>query len=123
MHRLFSLSLLFLMVITVSGLAVAAGGHDQFDVAEFLNNPAAYGSAIVEVKARVIAINPNAKTMELFDSNSKRTILVDLNQLTKQTRTTLMRSDVRQVVVTGRANLVGGRIVIAADQVLPITQE
>ena len=123
MHRLFSLSLLILFVLTFSGLAVAGGRHDQFDVAEFLNNPTAYGSAIVEVKARVIAINPNSREMELFDSNSKKTILVNLSQLAKSARTTLMRSDVRQVSVTGRANLVAGRIVISADQVLPLTQE
>ena len=107
----------------MSGLALAGGRNDQFDVAEFLNNPAAYGSAIVEVKARVIAINANTKSMELFESTSKKTIVVNLNQLTKSARTMLMRSDIRQVAVSGRANLVDGRIVIAADQVLPLTQE
>ena len=123
MQRLFSLSLLFLIVISVSGLALADGLNDKVNSADYLTNPSAFESQIVEVKARVIAIHANSKSMELFDSNSKKMVVVKLGQLSKAERNTLIRSDVRQVAVTGRANMIGGKLTIDAHSVQILTEQ
>lgn len=121
MNRSVSLSLLLFIFVSLAGVAVADGRHDKINIADFLNNPEAFASPMVEINARVIAINANSKSMELFDSKTRTMILVNLSQLAKSERNALIRTDVRQVSVTGRANMVDGRLLITADSVQIVT--
>ena len=121
MNRSVSLSLLLFIFLSFARVAVADGSHDKTNIADFLNNPDAFASPLVEINARVIAINANSKSMELFDSKTRTMILVNLSQLEKSDRYALIRTDVRQVSVTGRANMVNGRLLITADSVQIVT--
>ena len=99
------LTLSFLFIICFAGLTMAHG-TDAF-----------VPGRTVEVKARVVAINADGKSIELFDSASHTRISVQLAQLRKTERKALIRSDVREVVVRGRLSLVAGRLTIHAESV------
>jgi uncharacterized membrane protein affecting hemolysin expression len=77
----------------------------------------------VEVRAQVVAIGADSKSMVLFDSPNKKMIDVRLDHLTKNERKALIRSDVRRVLVTGRASLVDGRMVIDAQRIEALPKE
>ncbi|HEX7294842.1 MAG TPA: hypothetical protein VF251_03755, partial [Pyrinomonadaceae bacterium] len=96
--------------------------YDKIKLADFCNNPDALAGRFVEVSARVIAINAQSKSMELFDSATSTTIVVGLRQLTKSERKALMNNDVRRVEVSGRARMVGERLMIDAERIaiLPV---
>ena len=78
---------------------------------------------LVEVRAQVVAIGADSKSMVLFDSPNKKMIDVRLNHLTKNERNALIRGDVRRVLVTGRASLVDGRMVIDAQRIEALPKE
>ena len=78
---------------------------------------------IVEVSAQVVAISADSKSLVLFDSPSKKMIDVRLNHLKKNDRNALIRGDVRRVLVTGRASLVDGRMVIDAQRIEALPRE
>lgn len=77
----------------------------------------------VEIRAQVVAISADSKSMVLFDSPSKKMIDVRLNHLKKNERNALIRGDVRRVLVTGRASLVDGRMVIYAERIEALPKE
>ena len=105
-----------------AGIATADVRYAKINIADFCNNPEALDGRFVEVSARVIAINAQSKSMELFDSQSKTMIVVRLSQLPKSERSALMNNDVRRVGVSGRAKMVGERLVIDAEkiEILPV---
>ena len=105
MNSTFRLTLSFHIVICFAGLAVA---HD---------NPDAFAGRTVEVQARVIAINADGQSLELYDSPSGTRISVQLAKLPKAERKALIRSDVREVLVRGQASMVAGRLTIHAESV------
>lgn len=113
---------LVLIFTGLAGIAAADVRYDKINIADFCNNPAALVGRSVEVSGRVIAINAQSKSMELFDSQSKTVVVVRLSQLPKSERRALMNNDVRRVGVSGRARMVGQRLVIEAEkiEVLPI---
>jgi len=119
MNRTFSLSVLFIIVTASAGLAAAHGLDNRIDIAFLNSHPEALGR-VVEVSAKVIAINADAKSMELFDSQSRTTIQVNLMQLRKSERNALLRTNVRRVTVSGRAKMVAGRLVIDAQRIEPL---
>jgi len=121
MNRIFALSVLFLIVTGFAGLATAHDRDDRIDIAYLNTHPEALGQ-VVEVSAKVIAINADAKSMELFDSQSRTTIQVNMMQLKRSERNALVRSNVRRVTVSGRAKMVAGRLVIDAQRIeaLPV---
>ena len=98
------LTLSFLIVISFASLTMA---HDLD----------AFAGRTVEVKARVVAINADGQSIELFDSPSQTRISVQLAQLTKTERKALIRSDVREVLVRGRLAMIAGRLTIHAESV------
>ena len=122
MNRAFCLSVLFLTFIGFAGIAGAEVRYEKINLADFCNNPEVFDGRSVEVSARVIAINAEAKSMELFDSASTTMILVNLGQLRKSERNVLFNADVRRIEVSGRARTVDGRLVIDAEkiQILPL---
>lgn len=122
MKRAVSLLGLVLILTGFTRIAAADVRYDKINIADFCNNPAAFDGRSVEVSGRVIAINAQSKSMELFDSQSKTVVVVRLSQLPKSERVALINNDVRRVGVSGRARMVGARLVIDAEKidVLPI---
>lgn len=103
MNLTFRLTLSFLIVISFAGLTMA---HDELLVGR-----------TVEVQARVIAINADGQSLELYDSPSRTRISVQLAQLSKAERKALIRSDVRELMVRGQVSVVAGRMTIHAESV------
>jgi hypothetical protein len=115
MNSTFRLTLSFLIVICFAGLTMA---HDErLNVADFASNPDAFAGRMVEVQARVVAINADGQSLELYDSPSRTRISVQLAQLPKAERKALIRSDVREVLVRGQVSMVAGRMTIHAESV------
>ena len=115
MNLTFRLTLSFLIVICFAGLTMA---HDErLNVADFASNPDAFAGRTVEVQARVVAINADGQSLELYDSPSRTRISVQLAQLSKAERKALIRSDVREVLVRGQVSMVAGRMTIHAESV------
>ena len=102
-----------LSMLLFAGLAVSA----------YANQPDDADGRIVEVRAQVVAISADSKSLVLFDSPSKKMIDVRMNQLKKTDRNALIRGDVRRVLVTGRASLVDGRMVIDAQRIEALPKE
>jgi hypothetical protein len=115
MKLMFRLTLLFLIVISLAGLTIA---HDErINLADFASNPAAFTGRTVEVQARIIAINADGKSLELYDSPTRTRISVQLAQLSKADRKALIRSDTREVLVRGQVSIVAGRMTIHAESI------
>ena len=120
MNNTFRLTLSFLIIACLAGLTKAHGASDPLDLAEFASHPETFAGRLIEVNAQVIAINADGKSLELFDSQSRTRISVRLTQLRKSERAALMCSDVRHVLVSGRASVVAGRLTIDAQSVQPV---
>ena len=125
MNTAFRLTFSFLIVIGLAGLTKASSAGEQVNLADFASHPEAFAGRLIEVNARVIAISADGKSLELFDSQTRTRIAVRLTQLRKTERLALMQSDVRRVLVSGRASVVAGRLTIDADtvQVMPPVSE
>lgn len=117
MNTTFRLTLSFLIVISFAGLTMARGVDERLRIADFVSDPDSFAGRTVEVEARVVAINADGKSLELFDSPSHTRISVQLVQLSKAERTALIHSDVRDVLVRGRISVVAGRLTIHAESV------
>jgi hypothetical protein len=103
-----------LSMLLFAGLAVSVYANQADDYSD---------GRIVEVRAQVVAISADSKSLVLFDSPSKKMIDVRLNNLKKTDRNALIRGDVRRVQVTGRASLVDGRMVIDAQRIEALPSE
>jgi len=117
MNRAFCLLSLVIIFTGFTGTAAADVRYTKINIAAFCNYPEALDGRFVEVSARVIAINAESKIMELFDSESKTMIVVRLSQLRKSERSSLINNDVRRVAVSGRARMVGERLMIDAEKI------
>lgn len=113
----FRLTLSFLIVTCFAGVTMAHGADERLKIADFASNPDAFAGRTVEVEARVVAINADGQSLELYDSPSHTRISVQLAQLPKAERKELIRSDVREVLVRGCVSMVAGRLTIHADSV------
>lgn len=109
-------------ILLLAGLAAAHGVYEPIKTAVLATNPESYDGRMVEVTANIIAINADAKSLELFDSQSRMTITVKLTRLPKSQRRALMHSPARRLLVYGQAKVMGRRMVIDAHKVeaLPI---
>jgi hypothetical protein len=124
MKNAFRLTLSILIFAGFAGLAAAADSrNDPIDILTFAGQPEELEGRIVEVSAQVIAISADSKSLELFDSQTRTLIRVRLIQLRKADRTNLMRTGVRRIAVTGRASVVGGRLVVDAERIEPLPLE
>ena len=106
-----------LSILLLAGFATAHGRYEPIKTAEFTAHPESYDGRLVEVRANIIAISADRKSLELFDSESRMMITVKLNQLQKSQRQALMHSPARRLLVYGQATVVGGRMVIDAHKV------
>jgi hypothetical protein len=119
MNNTFRLTI-FLSLMSFAGLAMAAVPGDRVDLANFATHPELLAGRTIEVTANVIAISADGKSLEMFDSNSRTRIDVRLTQIPKAQRLALINSDVRRVMVSGRASVVTGRLTIDAESVQSI---
>lgn len=117
MRIAFRLTLSILILVGFAGLAGAHINEKQINIIDLAIQPEAFEGRVVQIRAQVIAINADSKSLELFDSQSKTLIGVRLTQLRRAERSALMRGNVRRVVVTGRATMVDGRLIINAQRV------
>jgi len=117
MNQTFKLTLSFLIVISLAGLTMAHSVAERLKIADFASDPDSFAGRTVEIEARVVAINANGQSLELFDSPSHTRISVQLAQLPRAERMALICSDVREVLVRGRVSLVAGRLTIHAESV------
>jgi len=117
MNKTFRLTFCFLIITCFAPFTMASGVSDRVDLTEFAKHPEAFAGRVIEVRAPVIAINADGKSLELFDSQSRLQIAVRLTQLRKSERLALMSSDVRTIVVSGRASVVAGRLTIDAQNI------
>ena len=117
MNLRFRLTLSFVIVICFAGLTMAHDADERLKIADFASDPDAFAGRTVEVEARVVAINADGQSLELFDSPSHTRISVQLAQLTRIERKALIRSNVREVLVRGRVSIVAGRLTIHAQSV------
>ena len=118
----FRLTLFVLIFAAFAGLAGAHYRGNGTDIADFASHPETFEGRVIEVNAKVIAISADSKSMVLFDSQTNTLIGVRLTSLPTAERKALMLSDVRHVVVSGRATVIAGRLTIDAQriQVLPV---
>ena len=115
MSLTFRLTLSFLIVICFAGLTMA---HDErLNIADYASDPDRFAGRTVELQARVVAINADGQSLELYDSPNRTRISVQLAQLPKAERKALIRSDVREVLVRGQVSMVAGRLTIHAESV------
>lgn len=115
MNLTFRLTLSFLIVICFAGLTMA---HDErLNIADYASDPDRFAGRTVELQARVVAINADGQSLELYDSPNRTRISVQLAQLPKAERKALIRSDVREVLVRGQVSMVAGRLTIHAESV------
>lgn len=117
MNSIFRLTLSFLIVICFAGLTFAHGTDERLKVADFASDPESFAGRTVEVQARVVAINADGRSLELFDAPSHTRIAVQLAELSNTERQALMCSNVREVLVRGRVSMVAGRMTIQAESV------
>ena len=117
MFSTFRLTLSFLIVTCFAGLTMARGANERLKIADFASNPDSFAGRTVEVEARVVAINADGQSLELYDSPSHTRISVQLAQLPRTERMALIQSDVREVLVRGRVSVVAGRLTIHAESV------
>jgi hypothetical protein len=108
---------LTLSIFLLAGVAAAHGNYETIDTNDFVAHPETYEGRLVAVRADVIAIRADSKSLELFDGKSRMMIGVKLTQLSKAQRSALIRNPVRQLLVYGQATVSGGRLVIDAHEV------
>jgi hypothetical protein len=104
-------------ILLLAGVAAAFGRYEPINTADFSAHPETYDGRLVEVRADIIAIGADSKSLQLFDAQSRMMIEVRLMQLSKAQRSALMHSPVRHLLVHGQATVIGGRLIIDAHKV------
>ena len=112
---------LTLSILLLAGWAAANGRYELLDTTDFVAHPETYEGRLVEVRADVIAIGADSKSLQLFDGQSRMIITVKLTQLSKAQRSALIRNPVRHVLVYGQVTVIEGRLVIDAHKVEALT--
>jgi hypothetical protein len=100
--------------------AQAKPGYAQIELKDFATHAAEFEGRRVAITADVFSVGADARTLNVFDAQSKALVGVSLTQLSKSQRQTLIAEPVIRVSVFGRAELKNGRAVIKADQVMPL---
>jgi hypothetical protein len=114
---------LTLFILVFAGLGAAHGRYEPIKTAEFAAHPEMYDGRLVEVRANIIAISADRKSLELFDSQSRMTITVKLTQLQRSQRNALIHSPARRLLVYGQATVIGRRLVIDAHRVEALSSD
>ena len=105
-------------ILIMAGLVSASAHYNQVDTTNFATRAATYEGQLVAVTGKVCAVNADGKGVRLFDSETKALIEVDLSQLGRSQRRTLMLSGVHQISVYGKAEMKNGKLIIDAHRVV-----
>jgi hypothetical protein len=92
----------------------------QVHVAELLQHPAEYEGRRVTVTAEVISVNARRRSLNVYDSHSRAQLGVSLAEVTKSQRRRLVAEPVRQVAVFGLFEIQDGKMLLKAEQVMPV---
>lgn len=92
----------------------------QVDAAQLLQRPTAYQGRRVALTAEVVSVNARRRALDLYDSHTRALIGVSLRELPKTQRRQLVAEPVYHVTVYGLALLENGRMVLKAEQVMPV---
>ena len=117
--RTFALICCLAIPFLAQGIKVE-NGYAPVDLKEFVNRSAELEGRRVAITAEIVAVSADARTMNVFDNDSKTLVGVSLTQLSKSRRQILVGEPVRRVSVYGRVEVKNGRAVIKADQVMPL---
>ena len=105
-------------ILMLTGIATASAHYNQVDTTNFATRAAAYEGQLVAVSGKVCAVNADGKGVRLFDSETKALIEVNLSQLGRSQRRTLMLTGIHQVSVYGKAEVKNGKLIIDAHRVV-----
>ena len=122
---------LFVMLVLICCLAVpfSAQGkpedvtdnaYAQIDLKEVASRSAELEGRRVAITAEIVSVSADARTLNVFDNDSKTLVGVSLAQLSKTQRQTLVNGPVHRVSVYGRVEVKNGKAIIKADQVMPL---
>ena len=92
----------------------------QVDAAQLLQRPAAYRGRRVALTAAIVSVNARRHSLELYDQRTRALIGVSLADLPKAQRRQLVAEPVYHVTVYGLAEMQEGRLVLKAEQVMPV---
>ena len=105
-------------ILMLAGLVTARAHYQRVDTTNFATRGAVYEGQLIAVTGRVCAVNADGKGVRLFDSETKALIEVDLNQLQRSQRRSLMLNPIHQISVYGRAEVKNGKLIIDAHRVI-----
>jgi hypothetical protein len=105
-------------VLMLAGIATASADYQPVDTTNFATRAAAYEGQLVAVTGKVCAVNADGKGVRLFDAETKALIEINLSQLGRSQRRTLMLSGVHQISVYGKAEMKNGKLIIDAHRVV-----
>jgi type 1 fimbria pilin len=120
--KVMSIIRMTIAILLLAGVATASAGYESIDTTNFANRGAAYQGLLVAVTGEVCSVNADGKSIRVFDAQSKALIDVNLSKLKKTQRSALMLNPVRRVSVYGQAQVLNGRLIIEAHQVVPRTE-
>ena len=114
---------LFICCLTLTALAqgkVADGGYAPVELKNIAGRASELEGRRVVVTAEIVSVNADFRSMNVFDQTSKTFVAVSLEQLSKSQRQALIHEPVLRVSVFGRIEIKNNRVVIKADQVMPL---
>lgn len=116
-------TLLFVCCLTLSVLAQGKAANNGYAPVELKNVVGQYSELEgrrVAVTAEIVSVSADVRSMSVFDNSSKTIVSVSLEQLSKSQRQSLINEPVLRVSVFGRVEVKNNRVVIKADQVMPL---
>ena len=92
----------------------------QVEAAQLLQQPATYRGRRVALTAEIVSVNARRRSLDLYDQRTRALIGVSLAELPKAQRRQLAAEPVYHVTVYGLAELQNDRVVLKAEQVMPV---
>ncbi|MBI1763688.1 MAG: hypothetical protein HYR56_19860 [Acidobacteria bacterium] len=92
----------------------------QVEAAQLLQRPAAYRGRRVVLTAEVVSVNARRAALAVYDARTHALIGVSLTELSKTQRRQLIAEPVYHVTIYGLAEMQEGRLVLKAEQVMPV---
>lgn len=92
----------------------------QVEAEQLLQRPTLYRGRRVALTAEVVSVNARRRSLDLYDHRTRAMIGVSFRELPKTQRRQLVAEPVYHVTVYGLALLENGRMVLKAEQVMPV---
>jgi len=110
-----------LAVLALAQESAANNSYAQINLKDVASRSAEFEGRRVAITADVVSVSADLRTLDIFDNSSKTLVGVSLRQLSKSQRQVLINEPVHRVSVFGRVEMKNGRMVIKADQVMPLS--